>query len=249
MPIDESKSLVGCVSVESVALQWSLVNQRVADASKRSGRSPSDVTIVGITKYVDSQTAKWLWQAGCTDLGESRPQSLWEKQAALDAVTLSDERKIRWHFIGHLQRNKSLKTIANLSLLHSLDSVRLAQQVQRDAESLGIFVNALVEVNVSGEPNKTGILSEDLPAVLDDLAGLDRIQVSGLMGMAGLQTTNPRTDFAKLRNLRDEMVIRFGDRFQLGQLSMGMSGDFEEAIEEGSTMVRIGSLLFEPIGS
>ncbi|MCY2975223.1 MAG: YggS family pyridoxal phosphate-dependent enzyme [Planctomycetota bacterium] len=249
MPIDESKSLVGSLSVESVALQWSSVTQRVAEASKKSGRSPSEVTIVGITKYVDSQTAMWLWGAGCTDLGESRPQSLWEKQAALDAVSLSDERKIRWHFIGHLQRNKSLKTIANLSLLQSLDSVRLAQQVQRDAESLGISVDALVEVNVSGEPNKTGILSQDLPAVLDDLAGLDRIQVRGLMGMAGLQTTNPRTDFAKLRKLRDDMVIRFGDQFQLGQLSMGMSGDFEEAIEEGSTMVRIGSLLFEPIGS
>jgi uncharacterized pyridoxal phosphate-containing UPF0001 family protein len=110
-------------------------------------------------------------------------------------------------------------------------------------------VDALVEVNVSSEPNKTGILADEVPKVLDDLAGLDRIQVCGLMGMAGLQTTNPRTDFAKLRKLRDDMVSRFGDRFQLSQLSMGMSGDFEEAIEEGSTMVRIGSLLFEPIGS
>lgn len=225
------------------------MTQRVAEASKRSGRTSSEVTVVGITKYVDSQTAKWLWDAGCIDLGESRPQSLWEKQAALDALSSAEDRKIRWHFIGHLQRNKSLKTIAQLSLLHSLDSIRLAQQIQRDAESLGITVDALVEVNVSSEPNKTGILADEVPKVLDDLAGLDRIQVRGLMGMAGLQTTNPRTDFAKLRKVRDDMVSRFGDRFQLSQLSMGMSGDFEEAIEEGSTMVRIGSLLFEPIGS
>jgi PLP dependent protein len=249
MPIDESKSLVGSVSSESVAHQWSLVNQRVAEACKKSGRAASEVTIVGITKYVDAQTAKWLWDAGCTDLGESRPQSLWEKQAAFDAINLSDDRKVRWHFIGHLQRNKSLKTVANLSLLQSLDSVRLAQQIQKDAESLGISVDALVEVNVSGEPNKTGILSEELPTVLNELSRFDRIHVKGLMGMAGLQTTTPSIDFAKLRTLRDEMAIRFGERFQLNQLSMGMSGDFEEAIEEGSTMVRIGSLLFEPIGS
>lgn len=248
-PIDEPQSPVGSVSADSVASQWSMVSDRVAEACKKSGRSASQVTVVGITKYVDWPTATWLIDAGCVDLGESRPQSLWEKQLACDSIPLLDSKKVRWHFIGHLQRNKSAKTIANLSMLHSLDSTRLAQQIQRDAETLGITVKALVEVNVSGEPNKTGILADELPRVLDDLANFSRIQVCGLMGMAGLQTTNARTDFAKLRCLREDMVTRFGDRFQLDELSMGMSGDFEAAIEEGSTMVRIGSLLFEPIGS
>jgi len=234
---------------DSIAKQWTMVQERIAVACHKSGRAIEDVTVVGITKYVDSATAQCLVEAGCRDLGESRPQSLWEKQAALAAAEGSPNDTIRWHFIGHLQRNKSLKTITNLALLHSLDSTRLAEQVHRDALSLGITVRALVEVNVSGEPNKTGILADQLPLILESLSSLKNISICGLMGMAGLETKDSRSDFAKLRKLREETLSRFGSRFAMDHLSMGMSGDFEAAIEEGSTMVRIGSLLFELSGS
>lgn len=248
-PVTEPSSIRNRVSPESVATQWAAVRSRVSEACKKSGRSEKDVTVVGVTKYVDAATSQWLVDAGCRDLGESRPQSLWEKQAALVSPNLLANEKINWHFIGHLQRNKSLKTISNLTMLHSLDSIRLAQQVDRDAESLGIRVRALVEVNISGETNKTGILLQELPDMLESIASLKRIQLCGLMGMAGLQTPNPRTDFVKLRELRDQTLVRFGSQFEMNHLSMGMSGDFEAAIEEGSSIVRIGSLLFESTGS
>jgi len=226
------------MSLESIAERWANVNERVATAATQSGRAARDMTIVGVSKYVDVEQTRQLYKAGCRDFGECRPQSLWEKSAALSDLSL------RWHMIGHLQRNKSRRTIPIVHCIHSVDSLRLAQQLELDANELGTSLSILLEVNVSGDPNKTGMLPDDLSKIANAIVPLRHIQIRGLMGMAGLGNQEPRADFAAIRELRDRLQSELGSDVQLDELSMGMSGDFESAIQEGSTILRIGSILF-----
>ncbi len=226
------------MSLATIAERWANICVRVATVADQSGRSASDITIVGVTKYVDVEQTRQLYNAGCRDFGESRPQSLWEKTAVMADLP------IRWHLIGHLQRNKSRRTVPVVYCIHSVDSLRLAQQLESDAVELEKSVSIFLEVNVSGDPNKTGMLPSELSSVANAIVAMPHLRVVGLMGMAGLGSREPRADFAAIRELRDQLQAELGEAAKLDELSMGMSGDFEPAIQEGSTMLRIGSSLF-----
>ena len=220
------------------------VAERVAEACRRAGRSPGDVTIVAVTKYVGAETARLVAEAGCLDLAESRPQQLWSKAEALADLVPAP----RWHLVGHLQRNKIRRTLPHLTLLHSLDSRRLLEALETEAAAAGRPCAALVEVNLTDDPGRTGATPAEAEAIVAAAGGSDRVVIRGLMGMAGVPDGDAgaaRRDFARLRELRDRLVATAPGGAALRELSMGMSGDFEAAILEGSTMVRIGSALFE----
>jgi PLP dependent protein len=204
------------------------VEERVAKACARAGRRRSEVTLVAVTKTVSAEIAVLLPEAGVVDLGENRPQELWRKAETLTSV--------RWHMIGHLQRNKIERTLPIASLIHAVDSVRLLQALDAEAIKQNREINVLLEVNVSGEASKQGFAPTELP----ELGGLTRVKVRGLMTMAMLQDAQKcRPTFVRLRELRD--------RLGLEHLSMGMSNDFEIAIEEGATFIRLGTVLFEGV--
>jgi pyridoxal phosphate enzyme (YggS family) len=219
------------------------VRQQIAAAAQRSGRAAGDVTLLAVTKYVSPAVTASLVAAGCFDMGESRPQDLWAKAAELN------DGRIRWHLIGHLQRNKLRRTLPLVELVHSVDSERLLEAIDREAALSGRVAQVLLEANISGDATKTGLPPEALPALLARAGQLAHVQVRGLMGMASLVggLTTARRDFAHLRQLRDRLAADGPPRVSLTELSMGMSGDFEVAIEEGATIVRVGSALFEGI--
>ena len=221
----------------------SRVRERIAAAAIRTGRPAEAVRLVGVTKYVDATTARLLVEAGLKNLGESRPQELWAKAAALADV------KPHWHLIGHLQRNKVARTLPLWPVIHSADSLRLLEEISRVAEGLGGPIEVLLEVNISGDETKHGFQSADLAPLLPRIGNLPSVQVQGLMTMAAREGDLDRTrrDFAALRELRDRLAINCPPQVILNDLSMGMSGDFEVAIEEGATIVRVGSALFEGV--
>lgn len=217
------------------------VRGRIAQAAQRSGRSPESVRLVAVTKFVGEDAIRALVEAGCTTLGESRPQQLWEKAVALAGLP------IHWHLIGHLQRNKVKRTVPLVEMIQSVDSLELATALDRHGGEAGRRVPVLLEVNVSGEPAKHGFAPAEVAPLLPDLGRLAHLEIRGLMCMASLEggLDAARRDFAALRNLRDRLRGDCPASVCLDELSMGMSGDFEVAIEEGATMVRIGSALFE----
>lgn len=218
----------------------------VHEAAQVAGRAPDSVKIIGVTKYVDVEVTRSLLNSGCMDLGESRPQSLWEKCEAIQQVGL-DSPPVRWHLIGHLQRNKVRRTLPLVHLIHSVDSKRLIDQIELDAVALNGRVAILIEVNVTPDQNKTGVSIRDAEELVEYALQMKRIRVEGLMGMASLEgdADQASRDFATLRQLRDNIEVRL--QIKLPELSMGMSGDFREAIAEGATLVRIGSALFQGI--
>ncbi len=217
------------------------VHWRIAAAATANGRQPGDVRLIAVTKYVGVEVTRALIAAGCRELGEARPQDLWSKGAALA------DSPVEWHLVGHLQRNKIRRTLPLVSLFHSVDSLRLLAALDAEAASMGRPARVLLEVNVSGEATKHGFAAEELPAALDAAGRLEHVKVLGLMGMAGLEggLGAAERDFARLRALRDRFAADCPDSISLGELSMGMSGDFEIAIRHGATLVRVGSALFE----
>ncbi len=218
---------------------WEQIEARITDACQQAGRARSEVTLIGITKYVDTATTKLLFDAGLRDLGESRPQVIWEKAAHIPEA--------RWHLVGHLQRNKVARTLPLVSLIHSVDSQRLLHAINEEAAKINKVQEVLLELHLTEEETKNGFAQDEWPLLPSYLAGLDHIKVTGLMGMAALDGTSDdaRKTFARLRELRDHRLSLFGTPHHLHHLSMGMTGDFEQAILEGATMVRIGSALFE----
>ena len=224
--------------VEQFKKNLAEVSERIAAAARQSGRAADAVQLVAVSKYVGAEITDLLIQAGAKVLGENRPQMLDEKFQAIDNSSVD------WHLIGHLQRNKVKKVVQQAALIHSVDSVRLIDAINKSAESQGVVAEVLLEVNVSGESAKHGFGEEDVAAALDHAVSLPAINVNGLMCMAGLASdaTDVRTEFARLREIRDRL-----DGEGLRELSMGMSGDFETAIEEGATLVRVGSTLFEGV--
>lgn len=227
-------------TAEKLNSNWLALQQRAVEAAKVAGREATDVRIVGVTKYVSPEIAEHLFLAGCHLLGESRPQALLEKVEQLA------KHSVQWHMIGHLQRNKVTKILPHVSLIHSVDSVRLANTIDRLAGEQRKTQDVLLEVNVSGEEAKHGFSESSLQEQLAELLSLKHIRLCGLMCMAGLRSdeTQTRRQFATLRELLDSLQ-RQVDEHPMNELSMGMSGDFELAIEEGATIVRVGSVLFE----
>lgn len=218
------------------------VEERLRAACARAGRPRADVTLVAVTKTVSPEIAALLPALGVVDLGESRPQELWRKAAAL-AVP------VRWHLIGHLQRNKVERTLSLVHCIHSVDGLRLLDSIEAEAARAGLTPEVLLEVNVAGEATKGGFAPAEMPGLTPALAALRHVRVRGLMTMAAY-TEDPRKarpTFAGLRMLRERLRAALGDAAALPHLSMGMSNDFEVAVEEGATLVRLGTVLFEGI--
>lgn len=228
---------------ERIVANLAKVRERIERAARASGREPSGIRLVAVTKSVDASSAAALCQAGCLDLGENRPQALLEKALQLRGSSPG----IRWHLIGSLQRNKAARVIEVAGLIHSIDSFRLAETVARLANERGKRQDVLLQVNISQEDAKHGFESDELREWTAAISSLTGLRVRGLMGMAALDSDEKtaRRQFATLRTLRDELAPRFPADHEFRELSMGMSGDFEWAIGEGATIVRIGSLLFE----
>jgi pyridoxal phosphate enzyme (YggS family) len=216
------------------------VGERIAAACRRAGRAPEEVTLVAVTKTVPPEVAALLPELGVLDLGENRPQELWRKAAALPAA-------VRWHLIGHLQRNKVERTLPLVYRVHSADSVRLLRAIDDDLAKRNAALDVLLEVNASGEASKHGFAPAEVPGLAPELAALRNVRVAGLMTMAAYEedAERCRPTFAVLRHLRDALRRSVEPRHTLEHLSMGMSNDFEVAIEEGATLVRLGSVLFE----
>lgn len=222
------------------------VEARITAACVRAGRPRDSVTIVAVSKYVDAATAGLFVRAsGITDLGENRPQELVRKAKALHAQPQTAN--VRLHQIGHLQRNKVRDILPHVTLIHSVDSLRLLATLAEEWRRLALPTRLpiLLEVNTSGESAKHGFAPAEVLGLADALAECAKtLDVQGLMTMAalGADSAQCQRGFAQLRQLRDELAQRLGQA--LPHLSMGMSGDFEEAIAEGATLVRIGSSLF-----
>ncbi len=230
------------------------VEKRIEAACRRAGRNRSEITLVAITKTISAEIAALLPFLGVLDLGESRPQELWRKAEILPKT-------IRWHQVGHLQRNKIADTLPFAHLIHSVDSARLLSALESEAAKQDRKVDVLLEINVSGEASKHGFKPDEIPDTLKLVLQLRHIQITGLMTMAPLTPPSPpgkmplgtgegrggggRPTFAELRRLRDQWRSHFGPPHHLDHLSMGMSNDFEVAIEEGATLVRLGTVLFE----
>jgi pyridoxal phosphate enzyme (YggS family) len=229
--------------IELIRRNLNSVRERMTEAAERSGRQPTDVRLIGVTKYVDAAVTRTLIAAGCSDVGENRPQALWDKAQELQDLN------VNWHLIGHLQRNKVKRSVALAALIHSVDSVRLLDAIQAAAKEAGQVAKVLLEVNVSGDQAKHGLAAEDLISAIEHVAPLSHVAVEGLMCMAGLtgDGDDARRDFSRLRRLADSQQGDLPENVRMSELSMGMSGDFEIAIEEGATLVRVGSLLFEGV--
>lgn len=215
------------------------LQQQIASACQSAGRDPAEVTLVAVTKSVPTEIAACLFDLGVVNLGESRPQELWRKAAAIPQA--------RWHLVGHLQRNKVERTLPLVVLIHSVDSERLLQAIEEAAQKRNRVADVLLEFNLSAESAKHGFAPADESRLPDLLAGLHYVRVQGVMTMAPLGTDHEtaRPTFAQLRELRDRLAIRLlGTPHTLHHLSMGMSGDFRGAILEGATIIRIGTALF-----
>ncbi len=218
------------------------VRERIAAACARAGRPPEGVTLVAVTKTVPAEVAAVLPALGVRDLGESRPQELWRKAAALPGAS--------WHLIGHLQRNKVERTLPLVHMIHSIDSLRLLSAVDEEAGQQGRRLDVLLEVNASREANKHGFAPEEVPALAPQIDKLHNIRMRGLMTMATYDEVPERSrpTFALVRDLRDRLRAEVRPAHPLDHLSMGMSNDFEVAVEEGATLVRLGTVLFEGLG-
>jgi pyridoxal phosphate enzyme (YggS family) len=221
----------------AVADNLGLVRSLIARAACKAGRDPEGVRIVAVTKGVGSVAIAEAMAAGQHDFGESRVQEALTKIPSFPEAI--------WHLVGHLQTNKARQAVQCFALLHSLDRMALARELDRHAGRAGRKVGTLVQVNVTGEPGKWGVAPADLPQFLTELSSLEHLQVSGLMTIGPL-AGDPRPTFARLRELREQARVRGHSSMDLEWLSMGMSDDYPAAVEEGANLVRLGRAIFGP---
>jgi len=226
---------------EDLHARLSAVRQRIATAALRSNRATDDITLIAISKTHPPETLQAAIETGVSDLGENRVQ---EAEAKILEV---GRKAARWHLVGHLQENKARRAINLFDVIHSLDSVSLARRLDRLCISAGRDeLPVLVQINLGGEESKTGIDPGELKPLLDAVAECERLRLIGLMTLPPYfeNAEDSRSFFKKLRELRDQFQNegRFGG--SAGELSMGMSHDFEIAIEEGATMIRVGTAIF-----
>ena len=211
------------------------IETRINEAAERAGRNPDDIKIIAVTKYVTAARAKEAYEAGIRNLGENRSEGILAKREFFDEQPV-------WHFIGSLQTRKVKSIIDKVNIIHSLDRISLAAEIQKRAEKP---VDCLVQVNVSGEDTKHGIPPQETIEFVKQLANFDKIRIIGLMTMAPLTDNHEviRQCFKDLKNMQVQIQNLLLPYAPCRELSMGMSNDFEIAVEEGSTMVRIGTAL------
>ena len=215
------------------------VRERVNAACLRAGRDPKSVTLIAVSKTKPAQAVQEAYEAGARDFGENKVQELLQKQPALP-------QDIRWHMIGHLQRNKVHQVIGKAVLIHAVDSLRLAEQIEQEAAKRNLDVDVLLEINVAKEESKYGFFLEDAEEAIRRISALPHVHIRGLMTIAPF-VENPEENrgiFQKLYQFSVDITDKNIDNVTMGVLSMGMSGDFEVAIEEGATMVRVGTSIF-----
>jgi pyridoxal phosphate enzyme (YggS family) len=216
-----------------IAANLERVRERIARAAERAGRRAEDVLLIGVSKTVDVERVRRALAAGLPALGENRVQEARQKIGLIG-------RPVPWHLVGHLQTNKVRDALELFDLIHSLDRLELARVCDRHARQRGRAVEALVQVNVAGEGSKGGFAPDEVGAALDALGALDHVRVRGLM------TIPPAAESAEVSRVWFRALAQLAKRHGLDALSMGMSADFEEAIEEGATMVRVGTAIFGP---
>jgi len=215
------------------------VEARVCAACERSGRKREDVTLIAVSKTKPVEMLEEAYAYGCRYFGENKVQELDEKYDIMP-------KDIHWQMIGHLQRNKVKYIIDKAELIHSVDSIRLAETIDKEAEKHGVIANILIEVNVAKEESKFGLMPEEVPEFVEKIAGFPHIRVKGLMTIAPF-VENPeenRPIFAHLRKLSVDIAKKNIDNITMSILSMGMTNDYQVAIEEGATMVRVGTGIF-----
>lgn len=223
--------------MNDIAFRLETIRQRIAVAAEKAGRLPSSIQLIAVSKTQPAASVREALDAGQEIFGESRVQE------ALAKVSLLPSR-CRWHFIGHLQSNKIRKALHSFELFHGVDSLERVRNFQRIATEEGVFPRILLEVNLAGEATKFGFSPISLEQDIDEILACDRLQIDGLMTITPIveKAEEARPYFAKLREFRDQLATRSG--CPLSTLSMGMSGDFEQAIAEGATWIRVGSAIF-----
>jgi len=230
----------------SIADNLATVRERMAAAARRAGRDPRSLALMAVTKQVEPRRIREAYEAGVRLFGENRVQEFGEK-----INLLRDLKEAEWRLIGHLQSNKTVRASELFHGIDSLDSWRVAEKLNAAARQRGRTMPVLLEINLGGEPHKTGFpprLAGALEAMLSSAAGLEKLAVEGLMAIPpqGENPEDARHYFRQLRQLRDEIAARRLPSIALETLSMGMTQDFEVAIEEGSTCVRVGTAIFGP---
>lgn len=225
-----------------IAANLAHIRQRMADAAQRARRNPDEIRLIAVSKTHPFAAIQAALDAGQSDFGENRFEELWSKIVTAEEAKLTD--RIRWHMIGPVQGRKTDQTIGPIALVHSVDRLKIAQRIGRDAEAASSVVSVLLEVNISGEESKHGFAPDEVREQWTHLARLPGIRIEGLMTMAPFvdDAEETRPVFRGLRKLRDELAAMH--RAELPHLSMGMTNDFEVAIEEGATLIRIGTAIF-----
>lgn len=215
------------------------VSRRMEAACERSGHAIQDVTLIAVSKTKPVSMLQEAYNAGVRDFGENKVQEILEK-----APALPDD--IRWHMIGHLQKNKVRQVIDKVVLIHSVDTVALAEQIEKEAAKRDLQVNILLEVNVAGEESKFGFTPEETARAASTIAKLPHVRIQGLMTIAPFveNSEENRDVFQKLYQLSVDIKSKNIDNVSMNVLSMGMTGDYETAIEEGASMIRVGTGIF-----
>jgi pyridoxal phosphate enzyme (YggS family) len=223
----------------SIAANLARVKERIAAAALRAGREPESVKLVGVTKTVDLPRVELAVQAGLEILGENYVQEAREKIQRFRGL-------VRWHFIGRLQSNKAKHAVQLFDLIHTVDSLRLAEELNRRAGAIGLVIPVLIQANLAAESTKGGVRVEEVRTLIQRVAGLDHLRVRGLMTMPPYfdDPERARPYFRRLRELSEEIAALGLPGVEMVELSMGMSGDFEAAVEEGATLVRVGTAIF-----
>ena len=227
---------------DAVALRARLadVRDRIARAAARSGRNLSHIRLIAVSKTFDAEHVRAAAQTGQIDFGENKVQEAQQKQAQ------TTDLPITWHLIGHLQSNKARKAAATFDVIHSIDDASLVGSIEEAAAKAGRKIELLVQVDLAGEPTKHGAREEALPAIFEAAKGCTAVRLSGLMVLPPTadHPEGARRWFRELRDVRDRLLARGVDAVMLTELSMGMSHDYEIAVEEGATLVRVGTAIF-----
>jgi PLP dependent protein len=239
----ENSGAVAFMNTERIRQNWETVRRLIDAAARRSGRTAEGVRLVAVTKRSPVESIQAVVACGARDLGENYPQELWRKVETLADLDVS----VSWHLIGHLQSNKVKKTLPMVRMIHSVDSLNLLRTLDKAAPDLSDPPAVCLQVNTSDEASKHGWTADQILIDADSIAACRAIPIVGLMTMAAMGTTaeEARRSFIQLRELRERLRERMD--LPLAELSMGMSNDFEVAIEEGATLVRVGSALFEGV--